>query len=114
MFDEIFWFCLASGTETLAIPQSDGSYKLYGYKWFTSATDSNIALTLARITDHNGESIQVCVGCIMIDYFARVRIILLNLGYCDDSNGFSLAIHSLLRTLITDSYINRCTLFSTS
>ncbi|KAK2170520.1 hypothetical protein LSH36_2g02030 [Paralvinella palmiformis] len=49
---------VASGTETLAIPQSDGSYKLYGYKWFTSATDSDVAVTLARIVDHNGISID--------------------------------------------------------
>ena len=26
-------------------------YKLYGYKWFSSATDSDMALTLARIVD---------------------------------------------------------------
>lgn len=60
-------YSAASGTETLAIPQSDGSYKLYGYKWFTSATDSDVAVTLARIVDHNGISIDVSIGGIMTD-----------------------------------------------
>jgi len=41
----------ASGTETVAVKQSDGSYKLYGYKWFSSATDADVALTLARDCD---------------------------------------------------------------
>ena len=40
-----------SGTATLAHKQADGTYKLHGYKWFTSATDSNMAFTLARIVD---------------------------------------------------------------
>lgn len=42
------------GTETIAIPQSDNRYRLFGYKWFSSATDSDMALTLARIADKNG------------------------------------------------------------
>jgi hypothetical protein len=29
----------------------DGSYNLHGYKWFSSATDSDMALTLARVVD---------------------------------------------------------------
>lgn len=36
-----------SGTSTLALFDSDG-YRLQGTKWFTSATDSQLALTLAR------------------------------------------------------------------
>jgi hypothetical protein len=28
-------------------------YKLYGYKWFSSATDSDMTITLARILDEN-------------------------------------------------------------
>jgi len=42
---------VGEGTETIARRQSDGSYKLYGFKWFTSATDANITITLARIED---------------------------------------------------------------
>ncbi|XP_019956419.1 acyl-CoA dehydrogenase family member 11-like [Paralichthys olivaceus] len=45
---------VASGTETVAVPQSDGSYKLHGYKWFTSATDADMTLTLARVQDRAG------------------------------------------------------------
>lgn len=35
-------------TETVARRDADGSWRLYGTKWFTSATTSEIALTLAR------------------------------------------------------------------
>jgi alkylation response protein AidB-like acyl-CoA dehydrogenase len=42
---------VANGTETIAKKQSDGTYKLFGYKWFTSATTADVALTLARIVD---------------------------------------------------------------
>jgi len=40
------------GTETIARPVGgDGRYTLHGVKWFTSATTSEMALTLARIDD---------------------------------------------------------------
>lgn len=44
---------VAGGTETVAVPQPGPGhhYKLYGYKFFSSATDANMALTLARIVD---------------------------------------------------------------
>uniref|UniRef100_A0A3P8WHU1 Acyl-CoA dehydrogenase family member 11-like n=1 Tax=Cynoglossus semilaevis TaxID=244447 RepID=A0A3P8WHU1_CYNSE len=45
---------VANGTETVAVPQVNGSYKLYGFKWFTSATDANMTLTLARVQDRYG------------------------------------------------------------
>ncbi|XP_022610718.1 acyl-CoA dehydrogenase family member 11-like [Seriola dumerili] len=45
---------VGSGTETVAVPQSDGSYKLHGFKWFTSATDADMTLTLARVQDTTG------------------------------------------------------------
>jgi alkylation response protein AidB-like acyl-CoA dehydrogenase len=35
-------------TETVAKPAEDGMYRLYGTKWFTSATTSQMALTLGR------------------------------------------------------------------
>uniref|UniRef100_A0A8C5DLY2 Acyl-CoA dehydrogenase family member 11-like n=1 Tax=Gouania willdenowi TaxID=441366 RepID=A0A8C5DLY2_GOUWI len=44
------------GTETVAVPQRDGSYKLHGFKWFTSATDADMTLTLARVQDGSGET----------------------------------------------------------
>ena len=37
------------GTESIAREQKDGRYRLYGEKWFTSAVDSDMAFTLARI-----------------------------------------------------------------
>ncbi|CAL1534839.1 unnamed protein product [Lymnaea stagnalis] len=45
---------VAGGTETLAVEQQDGTYKLYGYKWFSSATDADMTLTLARVVDKHG------------------------------------------------------------
>ena len=44
---------MAGDTETLAVqdPNSKNMYKLYGYKFFSSATDADIALTLARVVD---------------------------------------------------------------
>jgi alkylation response protein AidB-like acyl-CoA dehydrogenase len=38
----------------VAVPQSDGTYRLFGYKWFSSATDSDMTLTLARIVGEDG------------------------------------------------------------
>ncbi len=37
-----------SGSETVARQDADGQWRLYGTKWFTSATTSQVALTLAR------------------------------------------------------------------
>ncbi|RME16355.1 MAG: acyl-CoA dehydrogenase [Bdellovibrio sp.] len=36
-------------SETTAVPQEDGSFLLYGKKWFVSATTSQVAMGLARI-----------------------------------------------------------------
>ena len=38
-----------SSTETVAVADEDGKWRLHGYKWFSSATDSDMALTLARV-----------------------------------------------------------------
>ncbi|XP_052652852.1 acyl-CoA dehydrogenase family member 11-like isoform X1 [Harpia harpyja] len=46
---------VANGTETVARKQPDGTYRLYGFKWFTSAADSDVALTLARVADAEGQ-----------------------------------------------------------
>jgi alkylation response protein AidB-like acyl-CoA dehydrogenase len=40
-----------SRSETIARPESDGSWQLYGRKWFTSATTGQMALALARPAD---------------------------------------------------------------
>ena len=36
-------------TTTVAVPDGDGTFRLHGAKWFTSATTSQMAMTLARI-----------------------------------------------------------------
>ncbi len=41
-----------SGTTTIAIPKGGDHYELHGTKWFTSATTSQMAMTLARIQGH--------------------------------------------------------------
>lgn len=46
---------VASGCETLAIPNFDGTFSLHGHKWFSSATDSDMAMTLARVVDAEGK-----------------------------------------------------------
>ena len=51
---------IADGTETVAVKQADGSFKLCGIKWFSSAADSDMTLTLARIVDGDGNYTQVC------------------------------------------------------
>lgn len=47
-----------SQTETIAIKTETG-YKLYGYKWFSSATDSNMTLALAKIVPPGSKLTQL-------------------------------------------------------
>jgi len=58
---------VATGTDTVAIKESAGynAYRLYGYKWFSSATDSDVALTLARIADEDGRIVSGTKGVSM-------------------------------------------------
>ncbi len=44
-------------TESIAVPteQGDPVYRMHGVKWFTSATTSEVALTLGRIDDGSGD-----------------------------------------------------------
>lgn len=47
------------GTSTIAHAEGVGNtYHLHGTKWFTSATTSQMAMTLARIADGEGQSIE--------------------------------------------------------
>ncbi|XP_026516232.1 acyl-CoA dehydrogenase family member 11-like isoform X2 [Terrapene carolina triunguis] len=62
---------VASGTESVAREQPDGTYSLYGFKWFTSATDSDMTLTLARIMDAQGRVEQGSRGLSL--FFLEVR-----------------------------------------
>ncbi|XP_009708673.1 PREDICTED: uncharacterized protein LOC104169454, partial [Cariama cristata] len=52
---------VANSTETVARKQPDGTYRLYGFKWFTSAADSDVTLTLARVADAEGQVRQFCL-----------------------------------------------------
>ncbi len=38
-----------SNTETFGIKNEKGTYNLFGYKWFTSATESQMSLGLGKI-----------------------------------------------------------------
>ncbi|KAM4746183.1 acyl-CoA dehydrogenase family member 11 isoform 2-T2 [Anableps anableps] len=62
---------VGTGTETVAIPQTDGSYRLYGFKWFTSATDADMTLTLARVQDRSGSTTPGSRGLSL--FYAEVR-----------------------------------------
>ncbi|NWI14165.1 ACD11 dehydrogenase, partial [Crypturellus soui] len=62
---------VADGTETLAIKQPDGTYHLHGFKWFTSAADSDVTLTLARKADAQGRVKQGSGGLSL--FFLKVQ-----------------------------------------
>ncbi|KAM6246688.1 acyl-CoA dehydrogenase family member 11-like [Porphyrio hochstetteri] len=62
---------VAEGTETVARKQPDGTYRLYGFKWFTSAADSDVTLTLARVADAEGQVKQGSSGLSL--FFLKVR-----------------------------------------
>ncbi|XP_066545546.1 acyl-CoA dehydrogenase family member 11 [Amia ocellicauda] len=62
---------VASGTETVARPQPDGTYRLHGFKWFTSATDSDMTLTLGRVVDAHGRTTEGSKGLSL--FYAEVR-----------------------------------------
>ncbi len=42
-----------------SLPACD-NYLLYGYKWFSSAIDAQVAFTLARIVDEKDSIIEAC------------------------------------------------------
>ncbi|XP_059088994.1 acyl-CoA dehydrogenase family member 11-like [Tigriopus californicus] len=63
---------VAHGTETLAVPTDQpGLFHLHGYKWFSSATDADMTLALARIVDGQGQSVAGNKGISM--FFVKVR-----------------------------------------
>lgn len=51
-----------SQTATRARHMGGDNYCLYGLKWFTSATTSSMAMTLARITDKDGNTVPGSKG----------------------------------------------------
>ena len=59
-----------SNTMTVA-KLENGTYKLYGTKWFTSATTSQVAFTLARIEDEHGNKIEGSRGLSL--FYVKIR-----------------------------------------
>ncbi|XP_048369590.1 acyl-CoA dehydrogenase family member 11-like isoform X3 [Sphaerodactylus townsendi] len=53
---------VANGTETVARELPNGTHTLHGFKWFTSATDADISLTLARVVSAEGQIEQGSKG----------------------------------------------------
>ncbi|PIO72300.1 Ras family protein [Teladorsagia circumcincta] len=47
---------VGGGCDTYAEHVDGDTFRLYGYKWFSSAIDADIALTLARIVDKDGNA----------------------------------------------------------
>ena len=64
---------VGSGTETLAVQDRDRAevFRLYGYKWFSSATDSDMSLTLAWVVGADGAVIQGTRGISM--FYVKMR-----------------------------------------
>ena len=46
---------VSRATDTFALEEGNGICKLYGYKWFSSATDSDMTLALARFPKNEEE-----------------------------------------------------------
>ena len=62
---------VAGGTDTYAVKQKDGGYRLYGYKWFSSAIDADVTFTLAREVSEEGDVTLGTNGLSL--FFLRVR-----------------------------------------
>lgn len=75
-------FFSASGTETVAVPQTDGSYKLHGFKWFTSATDADMTLTLARVQDRTGAITPVLLTSLTVIRWNKLLLCNMISQYC--------------------------------
>ncbi|KAL9654414.1 hypothetical protein ABK040_010441 [Willaertia magna] len=67
-----------SGTSTVAIPTSNGNdefdFELFGFKWFTSATTSEITLTLAKIKDPKTNQVDSELSLFLIPNIERERL----------------------------------------
>ncbi len=46
---------VSRATDTFALEEGGGICRLYGYKWFSSATDSEMTLALARFPKNEEE-----------------------------------------------------------
>ncbi|CAD6187696.1 unnamed protein product [Caenorhabditis auriculariae] len=62
---------VGGGCDTYAVHVGDNKYRLHGYKWFSSAIDSDVALTLARVVDPDGTTLEGSRGLSM--FLLRIR-----------------------------------------
>ncbi len=64
-----------SNTETIAIKEPNQNfYRLYGYKWFTSATDSDMSLGLAKVVPFGVEPTPEVLKNIKVSlFFIKMR-----------------------------------------
>lgn len=76
---------VSDGTETIAHLDNDKFYKLYGYKWFSSATDSDMTVTLARVADSDKKGLTM--------FYAKTRK--------EDGSLNSIEVHKLKNKLGT-------------
>lgn len=47
---------VGGGCDTYAVLEEGDKYRLHGYKWFSSAIDADVALTLARVVNKDGNA----------------------------------------------------------
>ncbi|CAP35829.2 Protein CBG18356 [Caenorhabditis briggsae] len=62
---------VAGGCDTYAVQIDKDTYRLHGYKWFSSAIDADVALTLARVVDSDGNAVEGSRGLSL--FLLRIR-----------------------------------------
>ncbi|PIC42581.1 hypothetical protein B9Z55_009612 [Caenorhabditis nigoni] len=62
---------VAGGCDTYAVQVDKDTYRLHGYKWFSSAIDADVALTLARVVDSDGNAVEGSRGLSL--FLLRIR-----------------------------------------
>ena len=68
-------------SETVATKNKDGTYSIHGYKFFTSASTSQMTVLLARTKDEKGNVIPVCLFLItLILIFIFILILIEMIG----------------------------------
>ena len=58
-------------TETVSVKEKGDEHKLYGFKWFTSAIDSDMSLALARTLKEDGEAVSGSKGLNL--FFVKIQ-----------------------------------------
>jgi len=58
-------------TESVAQRDPDGGWQINGFKWFSSATDADMTMLLARVVDEKGDYTEGSRGLSL--FFARIK-----------------------------------------